>query len=256
MKKGPMIDSTWHDGVLRYVRMLWIPILVVVLILVIRGIDAKRDADKNPTGPKTETTAPAETGPRETAVPETTKAPEKKPDASNAALQQDMIPELTDLVKEYCRAKTEVDVAALASVFGEEWTTEEQTKQQEHMELVKASVKAYENITCYHVEGLKEGEFAIFPAYEIHYRKSDIRVPEISFGYVVKKDGKYVMVEKLSKDQEAYIRSAVEKPEMQHVIAMIRMRQKEALEADETLAWIYNGSQGSQVVVGERTKEQ
>lgn len=45
----------------------------------------------------------------------------------------------------------------------------EERKEQERakMELVKASVKSYENISCYSVQGPGEDSYVIFPYYEI-----------------------------------------------------------------------------------------
>ena len=137
------------DGIRRYARFMVLPLAAVVLLVLVRLLDPA------PAGE-----APAESAGQtaaETAA-ETLEAAESKAaaplsesyDPSAYELQQDAVPELLALVQSYCEAKEDCDPVLLARVFGvDSMTEEEEAAQREKMELVEASVKGYENISCY-----------------------------------------------------------------------------------------------------------
>ena len=119
------------------------------------------------------------------------------------------------------------------------------------MELVKASVKSYENISCYSVQGPEVDSYVIFPYYEIRYRATETLVPAISWAYVKKDEsGQYHMVSETDEDTKEYIRKVGEKPEVKAVMAQVQAKQQEAVGSDEALQKIYGGSQGSEVIIG------
>ena len=249
--KSKLVDPTWHDGILRYVRIAWIPVVILVLILVIRGLDRRDQKEETETAalPVTEETAETTAAPD----PEQLQRESLAAVAAQSEFQHDAVPELTQLVRAYLTARTECDPAALAGVFGTEETEEEAEVEKAAMELVKASIKSYENISCYHTQGLHEGEYVIFPYYEIRYRKSDILVPELTYGYVrTGADGQLVMAEELSQEEAAYVDALCQKQEILQVIRLVQARQEEAIASDEALAWIYSKGVGSEVVVGEK----
>ena len=85
-------------------------------------------------------------------------------DPAQFPLQQDAMLELTGLVQSYCEAKEECDPELLAWVFGiEDWSEEDKEGERARMELVKASVKGYENISCYSIQGPEQDSYVIFP---------------------------------------------------------------------------------------------
>ncbi len=166
-------------------------------------------------------------------------------------LQQDSMLELTGLVRLYCEAKTECDPELLEQVFGiEDWSDERKDQERAKMELVKASIKSYENISCYLVQGPEEDSYVIFPYYEIRYREIETLMPAISWAYVKKNEnGQYYMVSTTDAKVNEYIRKVGEKPEVKAVMGQVFARQEEAVAQDEVLQRIY-GEQGSEVIVG------
>lgn len=63
----------------------------------------------------------------------------------------------------YCQAKTDCDPEALQLLFGVTDLSEDQiAAEREKMELVKASIKAYKNISCYYIEGAEAGQLCDF----------------------------------------------------------------------------------------------
>lgn len=252
-----------------------IPLIVLVLILVImvtdRGEEKKKEdsslsaaassdidhqsrQENGKTG-KTEENGEAgkdrgepQTSPAED---ESTQAPQ---DPSQYPLQQDSILELTGLVRLYCEAKTECDPELLAQVFGiQDWTEEKKSEEREGMELVKASIKSYENISCYSLQGPEADSYVIFPYYEILYRGCETLMPAISWAYVRKNDaGQYYMVEEPEESINEYVRKTGEKPEVKAVMAQVQAKQQEALAADPVLQKVYGGQEGSEVLINGR----
>ncbi len=172
-------------------------------------------------------------------------------DPFSQPLQQDALLELTGLVRLYCEAKTDCDADLLAQVFGiGDWTEERKEEERAKMELVKASVKSYENISCYSVQGPETDSYVIFPYYELRYRETETLVPAISWAYVKKdENGQYYMVSETDESVNAYIRQVGEKPEVKAVMAQVQARQQEAIDSDEILQKIYGGNGGSEVVI-------
>lgn len=172
-------------------------------------------------------------------------------DPSGQPLLQDSMLELTGLVRLYCEAKTECDPELLEQVFGiEDWSDERKDQERANMELVKASIKSYENISCYSVRGPEEDSYVIFPYYEIRYRETETLMPAISWAYVKKNEnGQYYMVPMTDAKVNEYIRKVGEKPEVKAVMGQVFARQEEAVAQDEALQRIY-GEQGSEVIVG------
>ena len=173
-------------------------------------------------------------------------------DPSQYPLQQDAILELTGLVQSYCQAKEECDPELLAWVFGiDDWSEEDKSREQARMELVKASVKKYENISCYSIQGPEPESYVIFPYYEIHYRETDTLMPAFSWGYAKKDEsGRYYMVQEVASQVNDYICEGGEKPEVRAVMSQIQGRQQEAIAADPVLEKIYGSTGASEVIIG------
>lgn len=173
-------------------------------------------------------------------------------DPSQYPLRQDAILELTGLVQSYCQAKEECDPELLAWVFGiSDWSEEEKSREQARMELVKASVKKYENISCYSIQGPEPESYVIFPYYEIRYRETETLMPAFSWGYVKKDEsGRYYMVQEVDSQVNDYIREVGEKPEVRAVMSQIQARQQEAIAADDVLEKIYGSTGASEVIIG------
>ncbi len=173
-------------------------------------------------------------------------------DPAQYPLQQDAILELTGLVQSYCQAKEECDPELLAWVFGiDDWSEEEKNRERDQMELVKASVKKYENISCYSIQGPEPESYVIFPYYEIRYRETETLMPAFSWGYAKKDDsGRYYMVQEVDSAVNDYIRKVGEKPEVRAVMAQIQSRQQEAIASDRVLEKIYGSTGASEVIIG------
>lgn len=252
----------------KYLGFGFIPLMAVILIIVILAADSRQKGDSPSVQETTFEAEPTEdmagneeTSPGENEIGQTVGANgESQGDSESAQsadpaeypLLQDTMMELNGLVQMYCDAKKECDPDLLAQVFGNSgWTEEQKDEERKRMELVKASVKSYENISCYWIQGMEEDSYVIFPYYEIRFRETETLMPSLSWGYVRKnEDGQYYIVADTDETINDYMQKAGEKPEVKAVMAQVQAQQQEAVASDEILQKIYGGGGGSEVVIG------
>ena len=139
----------------------------------------------------------------------------------------------------------------LARVFGvDSMTEEEEAAQREKMELVEASVKGYENISCYSIEGPEPDSYVIFPYFEIRFRETNVRMPQLTWGYARKgADGQYYIEAKADEEIQACIALAGQQEDAARLIKQVKQQQQAAVESDAYLQEIYGGAAASEVVI-------
>ena len=246
--KGTLPD----DGIRRYLYFAVIPVVVLILVVVILHSDKKKDAGQTEAVAMTaETGQPVGLNEGDPAVDESSAA-----DSSKYTLKQDEMPELTALVQSYCQAKTDCDPEALQQLFGVTDLSEDQiAAEREKMELVKASIKAYKNISCYYIEGAEADSYAIFPYFEIQYRKAAKLMPTLTWGYVKKQeDGQYRMVSELSDTEKEYVKAVGERADVKELQDQVKEAAAVAVSEDEVLQQVYTHNGSSEVSIG--TQEQ
>ena len=246
--KGTLPD----DGIRRYLYFAAIPVVVLILVVVILHSDKKKDAGQTEAVAMTaETGQPVELNEGDPAVDESSAA-----DSSKYTLKQDEMPELTALVQSYCQAKTDCDPEALQQLFGVTDLSEDQiAAEREKMELVKASIKAYKNISCYYIEGAEADSYVIFPYFEIQYRKAAKLMPTLTWGYVKKQeDGQYRMVSELSDTEKEYVKAVGERADVKELQDQVKEAAAVAVSEDEVLQQVYTHNGSSEVSIG--TQEQ
>ena len=246
--KGTLPD----DGIRRYLYFAVIPVVVLILVVVILHSDKKKDAGQTEAVAMTaETGQPVGLNEGDPAVDESSAA-----DSSKYTLKQDEMPELTALVQSYCQAKTDCDPEALQQLFGVTDLSEDQiAAEREKMELVKASIKAYKNISCYYIEGAEADSYVIFPYFEIQYRKAARLMPTLTWGYVKKQeDGQYRMVSELSDTEKEYVKAVGERADVKELQDQVKEAAAVAVSEDEVLQQVYTHNGSSEVSIG--TQEQ
>lgn len=242
--KGTLPD----DGIRRYLYFAAIPVVVLILVVVILHSDKKKDAGQTEAVAMTaETGQPVGLNEGDPAVDESSAA-----DSSKYTLKQDEMPELTALVQSYCQAKTDCDPEALQQLFGVTDLSEDQiAAEREKMELVKASIKAYKNISCYYIEGAEADSYVIFPYFEIQYRKAAKLMPTLTWGYVKKQeDGQYRMVSELSDTEKEYVKAVGERADVKELQDQVKEAAAVAVSEDEVLQQVYIHNGSSEVSVG------
>ena len=238
------------DGIRRYARFMVLPLAAVVLLILVRLLDPAPagEASAESVGQTAAETA-AET--LEAAESKAAAPLSESYDPSAYELQQDAVPELLALVQSYCEAKEDCDPVLLARVFGvDSMTEEEEAAQREKMELVEASVKGYENISCYSIEGPEPDSYVIFPYFEIRFRETDVRMPQLTWGYARKgADGQYYIEAEADGEIQACIALAGQQEDAARLMEQVKQQQQAAVESDAYLQGIYGGAAASEVVI-------
>ena len=252
-KKRKKIKGTLpDDGIRRYLYFAVIPVVVLILVVVILHSDKKKDAGQTEAVAMTaETGQPVGLNEGDPTVDESSAA-----DSSKYTLKQDEMPELTALVQSYCQAKTDCDPEALQKLYGVTDMSEDQiAAEREKMELVKASIKAYKNISCYYIEGAEADSYVIFPYFEIQYRKAAKLMPTLTWGYVKKQEGgQYRMVSELSDTEKEYVKAVGERADVKELQDQVKEAAAVAVSEDEVLQQVYTHNGSSEVSIG--TQEQ
>lgn len=258
------------EGIGRYLRFAIFPVVVLLLIVVIIKADSDTSKETEPIkttepasafssgGPsqtKAETEPPTETASVSETEPVT--QPIIEAEVSQYSLKQDEVLELLELVQAYCKAKKDCDPEALGAVFGKsEMTEEELSEEREKMELVKASVKGYQNISCYSIEGPEEDSYVMFPYFELQYRGVETFVPVLTWAYGKKAgNGQYIMTQEVSKEVAEYIRKVGEREDVKALISQVKKAREEAVASEEKLKEIYGISGESQITIGQKGEE-
>ena len=246
--KGTLPD----DGIRRYLYFAAIPVVVLILVVVILHSDKKKDTGQTEAVAMTaETGQPVGLNEGDPAVDESSAA-----DSSKYTLKQDEMPELTALVQSYCQAKTDCDPEALQQLFGVTDLSEDQiAAEREKMELVKASIKASQKISCFYMEGAEADSYVICPYFEIQYRKAAKLMPTLTWGYVKKQeDGQYRMVSELSDTEKEYVKAVGERADVKELQDQVKEAAAVAVSEDEVLQQVYTHNGSSEVSIG--TQEQ
>lgn len=172
-------------------------------------------------------------------------------DISQYTLKQDEVPELSALVHTYCQAREDYDVELLARLYGITGLSEaEIAEEKEKLELVHASIRRYENMSCYSIEGPEPDSYVMFPYFELKYREAEVNMPQLTWAYAVKnEDGSYIMTQEVSRPVADYIARIAEKDDVKALIAQVEEAKAAAVEADEKLRSIYGSGSGSEVVI-------
>lgn len=215
--------------------------------------EAEYDADETgiqETGEAGSETEMAETETEETEASESETVSYADVDISQYKLVQDEVPEMSALVHTYCQAREDMDVELLARLYGITGLTEEQiAEEREKLELVHASIRRYENISCYSIEGPEEGSYVIFPYFELKYRDAEVNMPQLTWAYATRNDdGSYCMTQEVSQPVAEYIARIGVRDDVKALIAQVEEAKAEAVASDEKLQSIY-GDTESEVIL-------
>lgn len=282
-KKKKTGKSFLDSDIMHYLRFAAIPVIAVILIAVIIRSDSGKGREESQVqteGQQAEAVtesaggtvseemeAPDESGTEEgeslplddaeqeepeseTVSPEPETVSYEDIDISQLTLKQDEVPELSALVRTYCQAREEQDVELLARLYGISGLSEEEMEEErEKLELVHASIRSYENITCYSIEGPEPDSYVIFPYFELNYREAEVNMPQLTWAYVTKiEDGSYIMTQEISQPVAEYIARIGELEEVKALRNQVEEARAAAIEADGKLKSIYGGEE-SEVVI-------
>ena len=157
-------------------------IAVCVAVGITLGNGAKTTASNTGTQTQTETTT-------ETAETETT---------LQMPLEENTVPEVTQLITEYYNAAAAGDMDTINSIVN---TYDQET--QIYLQKMSEHIEAYQNVVCYTKTGPVDGSYLVYAYYEIKFNDLETAVPGIS-PYLVypREDGSLYIYEGDVEDSE------------------------------------------------------
>lgn len=151
-------------------------------------------------------------------------------------LLQDVVPEITELMKQYFNAVSECDMELFMDLFTSRDTgqTEEFKKR---FEKEKEYIEGYQNISCYTTKGLDENSYVAYVYYETKFIGVETPGPALVQVYAVKcEDGQYrIYDEPVSPELQEYLDQVSMNEDVHLLVSQVDRQLAEAMEADAEL---------------------
>ncbi len=244
----------------KYLKILALPLVVMILILVIvladrwAGFAGNSAEEASIRTEETESMAETDTGAEAPADGEDGEPSGTEPDSEEAAADQENgetaeeadselkhndIPEITALMEEYCRAKTDCDAETMYQLYGKtDMTGTEELRQR--MQYRAKYVEAIENVDCYTLPGMEDNTYIVYVTADIKFRVTETLAPTIMWCYVrMEDDGTYHIVENITAEEAEYAAKAEQSEAVRRLAAQVNEELEVAISADTRLASAY-----------------
>ena len=218
----------------RFLKFLAIPLAAVLLIAVIIVLDKS--------GPEQGTVENVGTGSE--ALPpgdEDGEGTAQEPATVDFTLQEETIPEIHDLMEAYFKARKTCDPELLNEVYGGTYSQEQINEQIARMEEEVKFYRGFENLICYTVPGVEEGDYLVYAKFDIMFRQADTLAPSLILCYAkTAEDGTYYLVGDVNQAQSKYMEEANQSEAVQAMAKEVNESLEKALKSDENLLAVYH----------------
>ena len=213
--------------------------IAVIAVGVAVGITLGNGAKTTSSNAKTQTEMTTETAETET----TTQMP----------LEENTVPEVTQLITEYYNAAAAGDMDTINSIVN---TYDQET--QIYLQKMSEHIEAYQNVVCYTKTGPIEGSYLVYAYYEIKFNDLDTAVPGIS-PYLVypREDGSlYIYEGDVDDSVNQYLEDISTQDDVIDLMNRVQVVFNEAVMQDDTLNnYLAQLKEDLQVEVGEALAE-
>ena len=219
-------------------KIMIIPALIIVLILVIKFLEALGMGV--PLTPKTKIAVSS------SEVESASDMHEDK-DTSLKEYNDDV---LEKFFREYFQAKLTADVDTLYRLSGVENQSKEQRERlQKQLKTQAGYIEAYDNIKTYAVPGIGKNEKLIFLQYQVHFRRAKTPAPALMYCYMrVNDQNSFELVENKTPEQTKFIHAYIAShANVQDLINAVDSQLLEALSSDSRLAVLYDAFQTGRI---------
>lgn len=223
---------------------LLIPIILIILTIIILIFDRNKKAKNIP-----ETTISPSTTAVETIVVEDIQT--KLANFEKYGLQEEAVPEISELIGNYQKAKVTGDVNIMLGVYGR--TVEDEALANKLAE-DKRMYESFTDTICYETKGVVEDSYLVFISTKIKFRFVDTLASNLTWAYVQKQtDGTYIMKDpyNLSTEETAYLRKIADSNQVKEMAAQSRKELAQAVISDPELANMYKLMSNSVITSGE-----
>ena len=220
-------------------KIMLIPILIVVLILIIKFLEALgmggtfSDKRKVPVSASELSSA--------SNIPE---------EATEPVLKEYNDDVLEKFFQEYFQAKLSADVDTLYRLSGvTNQSTEQRNKLQSQLKTQSGYIESYEDIKTYAVPGIGENEKLVFLQYKVRFRRAKTPAPAIMYCYMrVNEANAFELVENKTPEQTKFVHEYIQThDEVKDLIQAVDSQLLEALSSDSRLAVLYDAFQTGRI---------
>ena len=230
-EKNRKIAGIDEFKLIKSLKILAIPIIVLVLVVVIVVVDRvfKSKAESMTDAQSSESVVESVINTVDTY------------DFSNYRLDKDSNQAVMDLVSAYQTAKIEADAKAMYKVFGR-GDTDGLSELQNQLNTEKKVYEAYENVSNYIGPGLNQGEYVVYMSADIKFKGIITPAPMLTWAYIKTfEDGSLYMIEpdKLDEQQKLFVDKVSTMEDVKLLDSAMRKRLAEVLISDAQLAALY-----------------
>jgi hypothetical protein len=155
-------------------------------------------------------------------------------------LEEEAVPEIHSLLNLYLRSRRTCDINGLAEVYGNTYDSVQLQNQRAEMEEDVKFYQRFEDLVCYTVPGLADGQYVVYARYNIKFRQAETLAPSLMVGYVrTAADGTVYLEADLSSAERELIDKVNESPEVQAMAKEVNESLRTALESDTNLLSMY-----------------
>ena len=219
-------------------KIMIIPALIIVLILVIKFLEALGMGV--PLTPKTKIAVSSS---------EVESASDMHEDKDNS-LKEYNDDVLEKFFREYFQAKLTADVDTLYRLSGVTNQSEEQkNKLSAQLKTQAGYIESYDDIKTYAVPGIGENEKLVFLQYKVRFRRAKTAAPAIMYCYIkVNEANAFELVENKTPEQTKFVYDYIQThQEVKDLINAVDSQLLEALSSDSRLAVLYDAFQTGRI---------
>ena len=219
-------------------KIMIIPALIIVLILVIKFLEALGMGV--PLTPKTKIAVSS------SEVESASDMHEDK-DTSLKEYNDDV---LEKFFREYFQAKLTADVDTLYRLSGvSNQSEEQQSKLKAQLKTQAGYIESYDDIKTYAVPGIGENEKLVFLQYKVRFRRAKTAAPAIMYCYIkVNEANAFELVENKTPEQTKFVYDYIQThQEVKDLINAVDSQLLEALSSDSRLAVLYDAFQTGRI---------
>lgn len=219
------------EEIRRLLKFLFFPLAAVILIFAVIVLDKPEQAGNDPANASTEAV--------DSSAGEAEGTPSES--AKEITLQEEAIPAIHDLMEAYFKARKTCDIEALSKVFGNTCSGEELKEQGTRMEEEVKFYQSFENLVCYTVPGVDEGDYVVYARFDIKFRQAETLAPSLVVCYVkTAADGSYYLAADTNTEQSGFMEKANQSEAVQKLAKEVNSGLESTLKSDENLLAVYH----------------
>lgn len=171
--------------------------------------------------------------------------------SDKSELKNNDIEEVDALVTTYLKGMLTCDLITLGDIV-----TDVESIDIVDMQGKQKLIEQYENIECYTLDGLQEGEYLVYYYNEVKFSGIDTAAPGLNRLYIVTEDGTLkIATGHLRQEVQDFIEEADQSDEVQQIINTVNYKLEQAINEDDGLRQLYANLNGGSDEVDTEAEE-